>query len=245
MKHVIFWFRMTLVFLGVAIASTLGLIYCLLRWGHLDNNFVVGRMVAMGSLPFFGVKVKSLGQENLVVHQPCIYVANHQSGMDLPLMAAFCPRRVVAVGKKEIIWLPFFGILFAAAGNLLIDRSNRVRAMAELDEAVEKIKKRKASIFLFPEGTRNRSKDLLLPFKKGAFHLAIKGQIPIVPLVISPVIEVIDWYGRKMYGGVVTIKALPPVFTQGMQPSDVMNLSNAVREKMIQGLKEISKPREV
>lgn len=87
------------------------------------------------------------------------------------------PPNTVSVGKKSLKWIPLFGLFFGISGNIYIDRSDRKQAINSFNEAIPRIKSNKLNIWLFPEGTRGDSK-ALLPFKKGAFHLAIDAQVP-------------------------------------------------------------------
>lgn len=90
------------------------------------------------------------------------------------------------IGKKELKWIPFFGYFFWGAGNMMIDRQKRSKAFAGLAQAAQEIKRRAVSIWVFPAGTRHPSGTGMLPFKRGAFYLAVEAQIPIVPVVVLP-----------------------------------------------------------
>jgi lysophosphatidate acyltransferase len=97
------------------------------------------------------------------------------------------------------------------------------------------------SCFLFPEGTRSHQRDnSMLPFKKGAFHLAISGQFSIVPLVFSTYGDVCDSKRRRFEGGDIRIKVLPRISTKGMTSADVDTLVQMTHEKMMNALVEVS-----
>jgi len=88
------------------------------------------------------------------------------------------------MGKKELFWAPLLGLYMWLAGSIFIDRSNKDRAVQSLKEAGDELKRRSTSLWMFAEGTRaSQEVPGLRPFKKGAFHLAIDAQIPIVPVV--------------------------------------------------------------
>src|SRR6185437_9234683 len=138
-------------------------------------------------------------------HQPCIYVANHQGSLDIATFGSFYPRKTVVIAKKEILYLPVLNLYFKAAGNLLIDRGNRSRAVASLAKAVRAIREKGASVWIFPEGTRNRTADPILPLKKGAFHMAIEAQVPVVPVICAPIRGILDWKAVRS-GGVLRVR---------------------------------------
>ena len=104
--------------------------------------------------------------------------------------------------------------------------------MAGLESAREAIEKRGVSVWIFPEGTRNRGAAHMLPFKKGAFHLAIAAQVPIVPIVQQHVLSYFDLWRLRFRTGPVTVRVLDPIPTIGMRMADVPKLMADVRAKM-------------
>ena len=235
-----FYLQMFLILVWGVVASGVGLIVCILRWGNLDLSRFMGRIYSFGILPICGIKVVHEGTEHLEAYQPCIYAVNHQSNFDLVSLGTIVPHQMVTIGKKELRWIPFFGIVFMACGNVCLDRNNRTKAIAGLGAAIKAIKVRKASIWIFPEGTRNRTGQGLLPFKKGAFYMAINAQVPVVPIVSAPLRPLIDFPNRKITSGVLKIRVLPPISTTGLKPEDVEKLMAQVRETMLQALQSVS-----
>jgi 1-acyl-sn-glycerol-3-phosphate acyltransferase len=161
--------------------------------------------------------------------QPAVVVGNHQSNLDIATWATFFPYRSVAVGKKEILKIPVFGWLWKATNNILIDRSNAIAARESLAAAAERMRTEKLSVWVLPEGHRN-AKPEMLPFKKGAFHLAIAAQVPVVPFATSPMWTVLDAKRWIVRPGVVRVRFLPPIPTEGMTSDDADRLSLAARE---------------
>jgi 1-acyl-sn-glycerol-3-phosphate acyltransferase len=234
-----FYIRTILMGIWVIIICIIFFFKSLLRWGdtNLDRDFA--RMFAQGTLKVTDINIEVTGQENMIAEQPCIYTGNHQSNFDVAVYGSVCPGNTVAIGKKELVWIPLFGIFCLAAGNIMIDRKKTDKAISALTQIVEEIKTRKVSVWIFPEGTRNKSGEGLLPFKKGAFHMAIAAQIPIVPLVASPISRVADWKKRIIKGGTIQVKVLPPIPTIGLTEEDVGTLASQVREQMLQALSEV------
>jgi len=234
-----FHLRMFFILLWLILSCVLGLLGCFIRWGDLNLDHYFGHFFAWGVTRISGVRVVHEGLEHLEAHQPCIYVSNHQSGMDMATFGTIYPRRTVLVGKKELAYIPFFGLFFKAAGNIMINRSKRVSAMASLAGAVERIRSKKLSVWVFPEGTRNRSDEPLLPFKKGAFYMALQAGIPVVPVVCSSLDRVMSWKERRMPGGRVCVRVLPPLDTKGYGERDAEKIGHQVRERMIAALNEL------
>lgn len=122
----------------------------------------------------------------------------------------------------------------ALSKTVFIDRANRKSAVSTFDNAVRTMKAAKQSVYIFPEGTRSYSTSpMLLPFKKGAFHLAIQGQVPIVPVVVANYSNIVNFKRKIFRSGRIPMKVLKPFETKGMGPDDVDKLMEIVREAML------------
>lgn len=234
------YLKLPLICLWLVFSCLLGLIGCLVRWGDINLDHYFGHLFAWGTLKISGIRVVAEGTEYLSVSQPCIYAANHQSGMDMATFGSLYPKRTVVVGKKELLYIPFFGLFFKAAGNIVINRQKRVSAISGLSGAVAQIKAKRLSIWIFPEGTRNRTSEPMMPFKKGAFYMAIQAQVPIVPIVSTPLDGLVNWSKKIMRSGTVRIRVLPPILTDGMTTADADRLSQETRERMLVALRELT-----
>jgi 1-acyl-sn-glycerol-3-phosphate acyltransferase len=144
----------------------------------------------------------------------------------------------VTVGKKSLLWIPFFGQLYWLTGNLLIDRNNRAKAHSTIAEVVNHFKKGKISIWMFPEGTRSRGRGLL-PFKTGAFHAAIAAGVPIIPVCVSNTSNKINL--NHLNNGLVIVEMLPPVDTSKYGKDQVRELAAHCRELMAQHIAQLDK----
>jgi len=227
-----FWVRAPLAALWFAISSILGFFVSVVLWRDPSNGYRFARIFAWGGLPLLGIKVRLVNPERLHDHRPCVFVANHQSDIDLFIFSYFYPPRTVVTGKKEVFWIPFFGVMFYAMGNVILDRKNRHRAVAALDRAVERIRTDNTSVWIFPEGHRNATRPML-PFKKGAFHLAIQAGVPIVPLVCGDHTKLLDPGKRMLKGGTVEVRFLEPIPSEG---KDVETLLQETRLRMEEAL---------
>src|SRR5258708_27501131 len=128
------------------------------------------------------IRYEFSGRENFRKGQAYIYVSNHTSFLDLPGLAMLIPGEFRPLAKKELLKIPVFGLI-ARGATVIVDRSSGESRKRSLD----KLKKTLAegiSILLFAEGTQNRSKEILQPFKEGAFRLAIDTQMPVLPMVV-------------------------------------------------------------
>jgi 1-acyl-sn-glycerol-3-phosphate acyltransferase len=228
----VFFLRIALIILWLFASSIAGLALCLFRRRGLDINRVFGRLFGRGALRLWGVELLVEGLETLETAGPCVIVANHQSAMDMVTFSSILPYRTVVFGKKQIGWIPLFGWLFAAGGNLLIDRKRHIGAVGGLKVAIEVIRKRGVLVWIFPEGTRNRGDCReLQPFKKGAFHIAIAASVPVVPIVCEPLHALVSWKERRIRGGKLRMRVLPPIPTTGLAEADLDALSADVRER--------------
>ncbi|MCF6279754.1 MAG: HAD-IB family hydrolase [Flavobacteriaceae bacterium] len=141
-------------------------------------------LASMGDLgaKFAGLDIAIKGKHNLEDFRPAVFCFNHQSSADMIIIMKLLRKDVTGIAKKELEMTPV-GPLFKALGAIFIDRSDKTKALKSMEFAAKTLKSG-ISIAIAPEGTRSRSKTLG-KFKKGAFYLAIKGQVPIIPVVIK------------------------------------------------------------
>lgn len=129
------------------------------------------------------IRVKTGGVILKEQGQSCIYMSNHQSNYDIPVLLSALPVQFRWLAKAELFRIPLFGRSMRGAGYISIDRSNRKSAFLSLKKAADMIRNG-TSVLIFPEGTRS-SDGKLLPFKKGGFVLAVDAGVPIIPIVIT------------------------------------------------------------
>ncbi|HEX6924337.1 MAG TPA: lysophospholipid acyltransferase family protein [Longimicrobiaceae bacterium] len=235
-----FYLRVALSLLGFVGASIYAVFIALVRRDRSRVAYDYARAMVKLMRPPLGVKVQVEGRENMTRQRPCIYIANHQSAFDVPVLAELHLPDTVVVGKKELARIPLFGWLYKVTGNVLIDRSNTTHAVGRLREAEVAIRERGVSVWIFPEGTRGRLPGQLLPFKKGAFYMAVATGAPLVPVVVGPVSEVFDLHRRIARPGTVSVRVLAPIPTEGLGDADVGELMRVARERMEKALTELS-----
>jgi lysophosphatidate acyltransferase len=139
--------------------------------------------------------------------RPAVFIGNHQTELDVLMLGYMFPKYCSVTAKKSLKSTPFLGWFMSLSGTVFIDRANTADARHAMAGAAEEIQKHRQSVYMFPEGTRSYSKEpMLLPFKKGAFHLAVQAGVPIVPVVVanySDVLYLKDW---KFHSGEITMK---------------------------------------
>ena len=220
--------RMALLLLLVVGVTLLGIVFCLLTLWSKNRVYYLGRVFAKVA-PLFGITVEGRVAESAKNIPQAVYVANHQNNFDLFTLAEVVPKGVVTVGKTSLRWIPFFGALYWASGNFLINRENRKQAIATIDQIVSSMKKTGLSIWMFPEGTRSRGRGWL-PFKRGAFHAAVQAGVPVVPVVCSSTHGKIGL--NRWNNGKVIVEMLPPIDTSGLHETDVIKLLKSCEQQM-------------
>lgn len=156
---------------------------CILRPFHRDNVHAAGKLYSSVSV-LLGLKLEVRVPSSIKEDQCYVYIANHQNSYDLLTICAAAQKGTVTVGKKSLKWIPLFGQMYWLTGNIMIDRTNSGKAHDTLQGTVQKILKRRISVWFFPEGTRSYGRGLL-PFKTGAFRIAKETNEPIVTVAAS------------------------------------------------------------
>ena len=156
-----------------------------------------------------------------------VFIGNHQNTYDLVTISRGAMPGVVTVGKKSLKWIPIFGLIYWLSGNIMIDRKNSGKARDTLSLTGDKMRERNLSIWMFPEGTRSRGKGLL-PFKTGAFRLAVAEQKAIVAVVCSDLNNGKIKFNR-WNNGVVIVESLDPVVLDSTKsPKQIANDFHAI-----------------
>jgi 1-acyl-sn-glycerol-3-phosphate acyltransferase len=204
---------------------------------------VFARLFCGGIAAAVGWRVRVENPEGFTSSRPCVFVANHQSFLDVLLFGAVVPKGTVAAGKKEIAYIPFFGWFFRASGNILLDRGNRPQTAAALHGAAAILRKDGLSVWMMPEGHRNDGRTLL-PFRSGAFRLAAEAGVPIVPVVAEPIAAVADTKRKLAHRGEFRIRVLEPIPTEGAEtPLKMAQLVERTRHRMQKAFDELAAAR--
>ncbi|MBM2616415.1 HAD-IB family hydrolase [Actinoplanes sp. LDG1-06] len=219
---------------GVNVGLTTGL-----GCGWLTGDRRLGANAGIGlsadlALAFTGVRLHTIGGENLEKARPAVFVANHQSTLDVLVLAALLRHDFTAVAKKEARLDPRMLVIGATMDPVWIDRSNLVKAKASLDGAVRRLRAG-TSILILPEGTRMPT-PTPGPFKKGAFRIAVQAGVPIVPIVLRNTGELAWRRSLVVNPGTVDVAVLDPIPTAGWRTDELRRRTAEVRELFVDTL---------
>ena len=190
----------------------------------------VGHVGVRIGLALSGVKVRVEGVEHMLRGRAAVYAVNHTSNVEPPILfhvlSPLFPRLRVLY-KAELRKLPILVRAWDLAGFVPLERGNREQSLPAIDRAAEALKEGN-SFLIFPEGTRSRAGNLL-PFKKGGFIMAIKGQSPVVPVAIVGARDAMRKGSFVIQPVTVTVRLGPPVETAGLTLAERDLLASDVR----------------
>ena len=222
---------------ALAVAVTLAFLTALLRGGRKGFWTIAPSYIRLVAR-LFGIERRLEGWEALPEairegRQPVIFIANHASHFDPPLLISTLPSHPVFIAKRELARVPFLGWVIWLAGFIFIDRGNREQALASLRAAALRIHEGQ-SVVVFPEGTRSRD-GRLLPFKVGSFRLAAEAGVPLVPLAIHGghgILPKGDW---RVAGGPYRMVVGPPIPAEGQSPEALLAQAEAAMRSLLEG----------
>ncbi|HEY8210334.1 MAG TPA: lysophospholipid acyltransferase family protein [Myxococcaceae bacterium] len=180
------------------------------------------------------------GVEHVDPKRPTLYVANHQSAADVPVMFMAIPINLRFVGKKQLIWVPIIGWYMWIAGYIFVDRGNRAKAIASLEVAAKRIRGG-VSLIMFAEGTRSED-GRILPFKKGPFALALKSGVALCPVTIDGTGKMMPKSRWHITPRIVKVKIGAPIDTSKYDPDAREKLIRDVRQVIIRQSLELGGP---
>jgi putative phosphoserine phosphatase / 1-acylglycerol-3-phosphate O-acyltransferase len=219
---------------GLGVAGALGAGIGLLNRSRRDAANFATAVGSDAALALAGVRLRVVGEVNLWSHRPAVFIFNHQSSVDVPVVASLVRRDLTGVAKKEAARDPRFAPMGLLVDVAYIDRGNTKQAKAALQPAVDKLRQG-VSIAIAPEGTRSPT-PRLGRFKKGAFHLAMQGGVPIVPIVIRNAGDVM-WRGSPLIRkGTIDVAVLEPVPTHRWKAGTLDKRVSEVRERYLETL---------
>ena len=213
-----------------------GLILCLVRPRFKGNVYTLAQWLTICQ-KVIGVKVTLEFDPQAVRSElPAVLVGLHQSNWDIVTMAALPQPGVVCVGKKSLLYMPIFGLMFYLSGNIAHDRSRRAKSGDTMFRMMDNIVKRRLSIWLFPEGTRS-GYGPVGAFKTGALYTAMHTQVKVIPYVTSTYAGQID-LGR-WDNGEVKISLLAPLDGKSLKLEEINSKTEQLRDSMVSALQEL------
>lgn len=242
MKTLKSWFANIVMFVLTAFWGSIGIIasfwsseaavdYCIRPWGRTILNS-------------FGIKLDVDGVENIPRDRPCLILYNHQSAFDILAFSAVVPVGWKAVMKREILYVPFVGMVAKLSGHYFVNRDGSLNDTKKVRDIVRDLKKGKDAVIIAPEGTRSEDGNLL-PFKKGVFMIASVSGVPVIPMII--------WGGKDIRpknkmdidldkNREMTIRILPPIdpneYPKGREGRE--QLEKVVRQQMEDEIEKIT-----
>ena len=189
-----------------------------------------------------GSTLRVTGAENLGKHPVAVYACNHTSYMDVPVIFAVLPFQFRILARKQLWTIPFIGWYLNRSGQMPIDTANPRSTLSSLGAGARALRSGMA-LFVFPEGGRTLDGHLK-PFLSGAAYLAIRAQVPLVPLALGGVYELLPMHTHHFYPGELTLNIGEPIETAGLTLRDADELTARLRDT-IQELSSQSVPENV
>ena len=178
------------------------------------------RFWGKGILWIQGVKLHVEGFENYATPTARVATFNHTSSLDAMIIPAIIPPGSTVAIKREVLFVPFVGMACFLLGFLFVNRGKSEKARRTLAKATERMRRKKLTVFIAPEGTRSHDGDLQ-PFKRGAFHLAQASGAVVSPVVISGAYALHPRDRIAARQGTIYIRILPGIPTADLEPDDV------------------------
>lgn len=185
---------------------------------NLENNW------ANATIRYSELKIEVIGKENLI-EGTCLYVANHQSMLDVPLIMANVNNTVAAISKKELGKVPVVSYWMKEIGCVYIDRENGREGLKAILKGIEHLENGR-SMLIFPEGTRNRG-GLTAEFKKGSLKLATKSNVPVIPITVDGTYKGLEEPSGDLNAKIIIHK---PIYTKDLLKEEKADLAETCKK---------------
>ena len=227
-------------FAYIFLIGTPFLIYAVLT-GNTDPIYGAGRLGTKFLMWLAGVRLEVHGLDKIPAGRAVVFMPNHQSNCDAPALFSILPA-VLILAKKEFFQIPVLNRGMVLRGFIPVDRKNRERAIEAVEQAARSLRAGH-SFLVFPEGTRSPD-GRLQPFKKGAFAMAIKAAVPIIPITVSGGSKIMPKDKFAVHPGLLRITFHDPVSTEGLTLDDRNKVMECVRQAILANLAEDEMPLE-
>lgn len=198
-----------------------------------EMSYAIGLWCIKTTLKLSMVPVRYIGLENIPKDEACMFVGNHQGSFDILSTYPCFPKKSIFISKIEFSRVPIMAQWMRRIHCLFMDRDDLKQSLKVILEAIDLIKKG-YSIAIFPEGTRNKESEDLLPFKEGSFKIAQKTGCPIVPMAMTNMASVFErqlpWIVREE----VIVEFGKPVYIDTLSKEDQKHLGQYMRELIIE-----------
>src|SRR5436190_5150450 len=221
-----------IIILATIIMGTVSLLTSLFdSAGRLQHQ--ISRIWSRMLLAVSGVKMRIRGLEKIDPDGAYVFVANHRSLMDTPVVLAHIPLQFRFLAKKGLFLIPILGTHLRRAGHLPVVKDDPRASLRSMSDAAKIIRERGVSVLLFPEGGRSRN-DKLQEFKEGAAYIAIKAGVPAVPIVMTGTREVLPMGSMQIMSGIVELRIGDPIPTADLTLKDRTSLTQTLRDKVVE-----------
>lgn len=232
----LFIIRAILIIAAVILMSVYSLFYCLLSPRNPKNTYHFAMLFGKMSC-LVGLKVTMRIPDSAKSNGSVVYIANHQNNYDMVTTTGAVQPGSVSIGKKSLVLIPFFGIIYWLTGNILIDRNNKSKSKNTISDVANQMRAKNLSIWIFPEGTRSRGRGLL-PFKMGAFHTALQAGVNVVPTVVSNTHEQVKL--NRWNNGEVIVEMLEPIDITQYKKREIRRLMTDSHDIMLAKYKQLN-----
>jgi len=182
-----------------------------------------------------GIKVKTEGRDKIERRTPYVFMSNHLSFLDGPLLFPLIPQAIRVILKKEVFRIPVVGQAMRFVGFVPVDRKRARGGKKGIDQAARMMRERKYSYLIFPEGTRTRD-GRTQAFRRGGFFLALESGAAIVPITIRGTYDLMPRGTIFPRRGKVNVLFHPPVPTEGFDRNNMQTLVDKVKDIIVSGL---------
>lgn len=222
--------RDPLIILATAVMGSINLLAALWDTGG-GLQLRIARRWARMLLWIAGAKVKVVGLENVDPAKSYVVSPNHVSYMDTPALLAHLPVNFRFMAKKGLFEIPFIGGHLKKAGHIAVPLDDPRASLRVLSAAGKAMKESGLSVLVFPEGGRSETGELQ-PFKDGAAYLAIKGGVPILPVALIGIRDVLPMHSHHMRPGKVTMRIGKPLETEGLASAARAELTERLADEI-------------
>jgi len=224
---------LVLVYVLVVLLAIPFILFCFLtRWRR--PLLLLGKAVLAVGPPVLGIRLEIQGRDQVDRKKPAIFMSNHLSFLDGPLLYLVIPQVLRVILKKEIFRIPIIGWAMKFVGFVPVDRKGQQSGRKSIEIATRSIRQKGYSYLIFPEGTRSRD-GKMQPFRRGAFFLAINSQVPVVPITIDGTYVLMPKGNPFVKKGVVKVIFHRAIPVCGLTEKDMPDLMERVRDRIQSG----------
>jgi 1-acyl-sn-glycerol-3-phosphate acyltransferase len=210
------------------------LLFCVV-FGRPDTFLAYGVWMMRLGRAVMGIDVDVAGLDRLDPARPCVFMSNHLSFLDAPLLVTVIDRPVRFIVKRFVFRIPVFGLGMRFAGFVPIDKEGVGEGRKRIALAVRRIREKGYSFLVYPEGQRSWD-GRLQPFRRGGFFLALESGAPIVPVSVRGTFELMPRTTWRLRGGTVRVVFHEPIEVSGTAPEAILALMERVRTAIASGL---------